>query len=45
MRLEQDISRSVLDPAVHAESLRAFAARLPRVAHKHVTRYKRHGRA
>lgn len=48
VRLEkdiQDISRPVLDPVVHAETLRAFAARLPRVAHQHVTRYKRQGRA
>ena len=45
VRLEQDISRPVIDPVVHAETLRAFAARLPRVAHQHVTRYKRHGRA
>ena len=41
----QDISQSVLDPVVHAKTLRAFAARLPRVAHQHVTRYKRQGRA
>ena len=45
IRLEQDISRPVLDPVVHAETLRAFAARLPRVAHQRVTRYKRQGRA
>ena len=45
IRLEQDISRPVLDPVVRAETLRAFAARLPRVAHQHVTRYKRQGRA
>ncbi len=45
VRLEQDIKRPVLDPMVHAETLRAFAARLPRVAHRHVTRYKRQGRA
>ena len=41
----QDISQSLLDPVVHADTLRAFAARLPRVAHQHVTRYKRQGRA
>jgi hypothetical protein len=41
----QDISQSLLDPVVHAETLRAFAARLPRVAHQHVTRYKRQSRA
>ena len=45
IRLEQDISRPVLDPGVHAETLRVFAARLPRVAHQRVTRYKRQGRA
>ena len=45
IRLEQDISRPVLDPVVHAETLRVFAARLPRVAHQPVTRYKRQGRA
>ena len=45
VRLEQDISRPVLDPIVHAETLRAFAARLPRVSHQRVTRYKRQGRA
>jgi plasmid stability protein len=45
VRLEQDISRPVLDPVVHAQTLRAFAARLPRVAHQPVTRYKRQGRA
>ena len=45
VRLEQDIKRPVLDPVAHAEALRAFAARLPRVAHQHVTRYKRQGRA
>ena len=45
VRLEQDISRPVLDPVVHAQTLRAFAARLPRVAYQHVSRYKRQGRA
>ena len=45
VRLEQDISRPVLDRVVHAETLRAFAARLPRVADQRVTRYKRQGRA
>ena len=45
VRLEQDISRPVLDPVAHAETLRAFAARLPRVSHQPVTRYKRQGRA
>jgi plasmid stability protein len=45
VRLEQDISRPVLDPLVHAQTLRAFSARLPRVDHRPVTRYKRQGRA
>jgi hypothetical protein len=45
VRLEQDINRPVLDPVVHRESLRVFAAKLPRVAHSRVTRYKRQGRA
>ena len=45
VRLEQDIKRPVLDPVVHAGTLRAFAARLPRVTHSQVTRYKRQGRA
>ena len=44
-RLEKDICRPVLDPVVHAKTLRAFAARLPRVAHQHVSRHKRQGRA
>jgi hypothetical protein len=45
VRLEQDISRPVLDPVAHAATLRAFATRLPRVSHQRVTRYKRQGRA
>ena len=45
VRLEQDISRLVLDSVVHADRLRAFTARLPRVFHRHTTRYKRQGRA
>jgi antitoxin FitA len=44
VRLEQDLSRPVLDPVVHAETLRAFSARLPPVAHSRVNRYKRQGR-
>jgi antitoxin FitA len=45
VRLEQDISRPVLDSVVHADRLRVFTARLPRVSHQHTTRYKRQGRA
>ena len=45
VRLEQDIKRPVLDPVVHAGTLRAFAARL-RHPHQHVRpRYKRRARA
>ena len=32
-------------PTLTLKNIRAFAARLPRVAHTRVTRYKRHGRA
>jgi plasmid stability protein len=45
VRLELDINRPVLDPVMHAEALRAFAARLPRVAHSRVAHYKAQGRA
>ena len=45
VRLEQDIKRPLLDVSAHAEKLRSFAAKLPRVAHSRVTRYKRQGRA
>jgi plasmid stability protein len=44
VRLEQDIRRPVLDPIEHAQTLRAFTARLPRVSHQRVTSYKRQGR-
>ena len=45
VRLEQNISRPVLDPIVHAGRLRAFTARLPHMAHQRAARYKRQGRA
>jgi hypothetical protein len=35
----------VVDPARHAKKLKAFAARLPKVEHARVGRYKRQGRA
>ena len=44
VRLEQDISRPVLDPVVHARTLRAFTARQPRLSHQRVASYKRQGR-
>ena len=45
IRLECDFAVPSLDPDVYAKELKAFAARLPRVEHAGVTRYKRQGRA
>lgn len=45
MRLERDLAAPTIDPERHAKQLRAFAARLPRVEHARVGRYKRQGRA
>ena len=44
-RLEGDFAAPALDPAKLAHELRAHAARLPRVRHASVDRYKRRGRA
>jgi len=35
----------VIDSARHTKELKAFAARLPKVEHARVDRYKRQGRA
>ena len=35
----------MVDPARHAKELKAFVARLPKVEHARVARYKRKGRA
>lgn len=44
-RLEKDVAAPIIDPEAHARELRAFTARLPRVEHARVGRYKRQGRA
>lgn len=45
VRLESDFTVPTVDPEAHAKALKAFVARLPRVEHARVTRYKRRGRA
>lgn len=44
-RLERELAAPTVDPEVHARELKAFTARLPRVEHTRVGRYKRQGRA
>ena len=44
MRLESDFAAPTVDPEAQARALKAFAARLPRVEHARVGRYKRQGR-
>lgn len=45
LRLESDFAAPTVDPETYAKELKAFTARLPRVEHAKVTRYKRQGRA
>ena len=45
LRLESDFAAPTVDPGAYAKELKAFTARLPRVEHAKVTRYKRQGRA
>jgi len=45
VRLESDFVAPTVDPETLARALKAFTARLPRVEHARVTRYKRQGRA
>ncbi|HEY6239643.1 MAG TPA: Arc family DNA-binding protein [Burkholderiales bacterium] len=45
MRLESDFAAPTVDPEAQERELKAFAARLPRVEHARVGRYKRQGRA
>jgi F420-0:gamma-glutamyl ligase-like protein len=45
VRLENDFAAPVVDPEAYMRELKAFTARLPRVEHAKVTRYKRQGRA
>ena len=44
-RLETQFAAPVVDREAHARALRELVARLPRVDHGKVTRYKRQGRA
>jgi F420-0:gamma-glutamyl ligase-like protein len=44
VRLESDFSAPAIDPEAYAKELKVFAARLPRVQHARVDRYKRQGR-
>ena len=45
VRLESDFTAPAVDPEAYAKELKSFAARLPRVQHDRVDRYKRQGRA
>lgn len=45
VRLESDFAVPAVDPEAYAKELKTFVARLPRVEHARVTRYKRQGRA
>ena len=44
-RLESEFAAPVVDAKAEVRALRAFVARLPKVDHTKVTRYKRQGRA
>ena len=44
-RLEAQFAAPAVDREAHARTLRELVARLPRVDHGKVTRYKRQGRA
>ena len=44
-RLEVALAAPTVEPEAHARALRALTARLPRVEHRKVDRYKRQGRA
>ena len=44
-RLESEFTVPVVDREAHMRALRALVAKLPRVDHGKVTRYKRQGRA
>ena len=45
MRLESDFAAPAVDAGALARELKAFTAKLPRVEHARVSRYKRQGRA
>lgn len=44
-RLEHELAAPTVNPETQARQLKAFTARLPRVEHARVNRYKRQGRA
>lgn len=44
-RLERELAAPTIDPRTHAKELKAFTARLPKVEHARVGRYKHQGRA
>ena len=44
-RLEREFTIPVVDREAHARALRDLVAKIPRVDHSKVTRYKRQGRA
>ncbi|MGH8729454.1 MAG: Arc family DNA-binding protein [Burkholderiales bacterium] len=43
-RLESDFVAPTVDAQAHARKLKVLVARLPKVEHRKVTRYKRQGR-
>ena len=45
VRLESDFAAPAVDAGALARELKAFTAKLPRVEHARVSRYKRQGRA
>lgn len=45
VRLESEFAAPTVDPEVLARELKAFTARMPRVDHARVSRYRRQGRA
>ena len=45
VRLENDFAAPAVDSEAYAKELKTFAARLPRVEHARVARYRRQGRA
>lgn len=45
VRLQAALVAPMVDPEMHMKALRALTARLPRVEHRKIARYKRQGRA
>ena len=44
-RLERELAAPTINPRAHAKELKTFTARLPKVEHARVGRYKHQGRA